>query len=372
MKIIIVGSAYPYKGGLAAYNDRLAREYIRHGHDVEIYTFSMLYHSFLSSGKSQFSSESTPVDLKINRTINSINPASWIKTGLAIKKKSPDKIIFCYWIALSSPCFGTIARYARNPKSKIIAVVHSMSPENPNFFGKFMQRSFIKKMDGFVAMADSVISEINKYDKLLKPKVISPHPIYDHYGEVMPRDLAAMKLGLNRQDSYILFFGFIRQNKGLDLLLEAFADERLRKYPVKLIIAGEFYENPEPYLKLISKLKLGNHIELRTKFISDQDVRTYFSLADIVAQPYKSATQSGVIQVAYHFEKPILVTNVGGLAESVPNGKVGYVTTLEPIQIANSLVDFFENQRAEKMIENIRTEKKKYKWSYMTDAINEI
>jgi glycosyltransferase involved in cell wall biosynthesis len=198
---------------------------------------------------------------------------------------------------------------------------------------------------------------------------VSPHPIYDHFGELPDKKTAAMKLGLHEQFSYLLFFGFIRQYKGLDLLLEAFADKRLREFPVKLIVAGEFYENPEPYLQQIAKLKLENLVEMRTSFIPDSEVRNYFGIADLVAQPYRTATQSGVSQIAYHFEKPMLVTNVGGLAEIVPHGKVGYVVDVEPKQIADALVDFYQQQRAETFIENIKTEKLKYEWSKMTAAI---
>lgn len=370
MKIIIVGTTYPYRGGLAAYNERLAREYIKQGHDVEIFTFSLQYPSFLFPGKSQFSSEISPDDLTINRTINSVNPLSWIKTGRKIKKKAPDKIIFCYWMAFFAPCFGTIARFARSPKSKLIAMIHNMIPHEPTILDKLFPKYFVNAMDGFVAMTDSVISDINKFDNYLKPKAVSPHPIYDHYGEPLPKNLAALKLGLHENNSYILFFGFIRQYKGLDLLIEAFADSRLREFPVKLIVAGEFYENPEPYLKQIAKLKLDNHIILRTKFIPDSDVRNYFSIADIIAQPYRSATQSGVSQIAYHFEKPMLVTDVGGLAETIPNGKVGYVVDVSPALIADALVDFYSNNQLEKFTENIKIEKQKYAWSIMTNAID--
>jgi glycosyltransferase involved in cell wall biosynthesis len=225
-------------------------------------------------------------------------------------------------------------------------------------------------MDGFMAMAESVIADINHFDAENKPKKVSPHPIYDHYGDLMSKKDASVKLGLREQENFILFFGFIREYKGLDLLLDAFADERLRKFPVKLIVAGEFYENPAPYMQQIIRLGLDDKIELRTKFIPDNEVRNYFSVADIVAQPYRSATQSGVSQIAYHFEKPMLVTNVGGLAEIVPNGKVGYVVDVEPNQIADALVDFFTNKRSDEFIENIRKEKQKYAWSRMTDAIN--
>ncbi len=372
MKIIIVGTTYPFRGGLAAFNERLAREYIQQGHEVEIFTFSLQYPSFLFPGKTQFSSEEAPSDLKINRTINSVNPLSWLLTGRKIKKLNADKVIFCYWMAFIAPCFGTIARIVRSPKTEIIALIHNMIPHESTILDKLFPKYFVNAMDGFVAMADSVIEDVKYFDAYDKPKIVSPHPIYDHYGVLLDKKDAAIKLGLYDQNAYILFFGFIRQYKGLDLLLEAFADERLRKFPLKLIVAGEFYENPEPYLSQIAKLKLGNFVELRTVFIPDSEVRNYFSVADIVAQPYRTATQSGVSQIAYHFEKPMLVTNVGGLAEIVPHGKVGYVVDVEPAQIADALVDFYENKRANEFIENIKTEKLKYAWSQMTEAINNL
>lgn len=370
MKIIIVGTAFPYRGGLAAYNERLAREYVKQGNDVEIVTFSLQYPSFLFPGRTQFSTESTPTDLKISRRINAVNPLSWIKAGKEIKKKAPDMVIFCYWMAFMAPCFGTIARYARGSKTKMVAMIHNMIPHEPTILDRLFPNYFVKAMDGFVAMAESVVADINHFDKQGKPKAVSPHPIYDHYGDVLTKKEAALRLGLHEQKKYILFFGFIRQYKGLDLLLEAFADKRLREFPVRLIVAGEFYENPQPYLESIIKLKLEGLVELRTGFIPDNEVRNYFSVADIVAQPYRSATQSGVSQIAYHFEKPMLVTNVGGLAEIVPDGKVGYVVEVSPKQIADALVDFFANNRAEMMIENIKIEKQKFAWSRMTDTIN--
>jgi len=370
MKIIIVGTAFPYRGGLAAYNERLAREYVKEGNEVEIITFSLQYPAFLFPGKSQFSSEPAPKDLKITRKIHSVSPLNWIKVGRAIKKKSPDIVIFSYWMAFVAPCYGTIARYARSPKTKMIGLIHNMIPHEPTILDKLFPRYFVKAMDGFVSMAESVTADIEKFDHDGKPKVVSPHPIYDHYGSALTKKEAAMKLGLREHKQYILFFGFIRHYKGLDLLMEAFADERLRQFPVSLVIAGEFYENPQPYLELIMKLKLEGLVELRTGFIPDNEVRNYFSLADIIAQPYRTATQSGVSQIAYHFEIPMLVTNVGGLAETIPNGKVGYVVPVEPTQIADALVDFFSNQRSKSMIENIKIEKQKFLWSRMTAAID--
>ena len=370
MKIIIVGTAFPYRGGLAAFNERLAREYVKQGNEVEIITFTLQYPGFLFPGKTQYSTEVAPTDLKITRMINAIDPVSWMKVGRIIKKKAPDKVIFCYWMAFIAPCFGTIARIARSPKTKMVALIHNMIPHEPTILDKLFPRYFVKSMDGFVAMAESVVADINHFDTDNKPKVVSPHPIYDHYGDALTKKEATIKLGLHEQKDYILFFGYIRHYKGLDILLQAFADERLRQFPVRLIVAGEFYENPQLYLELIIKLKLDGLVELRTGFIPDNEVRNYFSVADLIAQPYRTATQSGVSQIAYHFEKPMLVTNVGGLSEIVPNGKVGYVVGVDPKEIADAMVDFFSNNRSEKMVDNIKIEKKKFLWSRMTSAID--
>ncbi len=372
MKIVIVGTAYPFRGGLAAYNERLARQFLNEGHQVELITFTVQYPAILFPGKTQFSDEPQPSDLKIRRLISSINPLTWLKAGREIKKLKADKVIFCYWMAFMAPCFGTIARIVRSKSTKTIALVHNMIPHEPTILDKFLPKYFVSAMDGFVAMADSVVADIQTFDDTNKPIAISPHPIYDHYGQALDKSKAAMRLGLHEKISYILFFGFIREYKGLDLLLQAFADKRLREFPVKLIVAGEFYENPEPYMQLIYKLKLESLVELRTLFIPDSEVRNYFSIADIVAQPYRSATQSGVSQIAYHFEKPLLVTNVGGLAEIVPNGKVGYVVDVDPKQIADALCDFFSNSRSEEFIQNMKIEKQKYAWSKMTAAINNL
>lgn len=247
--------------------------------------------------------------------------------------------------------------------------MHNMIPHEPNLLDKLFPSYFVNSMDAFVALSNSVVKDISKYDKKNKPNYFSPHPIYDHYGEIISRESALSKLNLDKEKRYLLFFGFIRAYKGLDLLLDAFADERLRKYNLKLIIAGEFYENEQFYMEKIKTLGIEPYIELRTSFIPDAEVNACFCAADIIVQPYKTATQSGVTQIAYHFEKPMLVTDVGGLAEIVPHGKVGYVVHPDAASIADALVDFYENDREQFFVENAKVEKKKYEWSYMTETI---
>ena len=373
MKIIILGTAYPYRGGLATFNERLAGEYQRQGHEVEMYTFTLQYPNFLFPGKTQFSPDPAPNDLKIYRKVHSCNPFNWLKVGKELSKKRPDVLVFAYWMSFMAPCMGTIARKVRhNHHTKIIALVHNMIPHEPNVLDKILPPYFVKSMDGFMALSESVVKDIEKFDKRNCPKRFSPHPIYDHYGERLSRETALSLLNLSPDYRYVLFFGFIRAYKGLDLLLGAFADERLRQQNVKLIVAGEFYGDPEPYYKQINDLGIEDRVALCTDFIPDGEVNRYFSAADIVAQPYKTATQSGVTQIAFHFEKPMLVTNVGGLPEIVPDGKIGYVTEPDAKQIADALYRFFQEQKQEEFERNVAEEKKKYAWSRFVEVMGEV
>jgi len=369
MKIIIVGTAYPFRGGLSAFNQRLAREFQHQGNEVEIITFTLQYPSFLFPGKTQYSDESAPKELKIEQKINSVNPLNWIKVGREIRKKNPDLVIFAYWMSFFAPCFGTIARFARQPKTRFVALIHNMIPHEPTILDKIFPRYFVNAMDSFTAMANAVVEDINKFDKKNKPKFVYPHPIYDDYGEQVSKEDSAEKLNLSPTEKYLLFFGFVRRYKGLDLLLDAMADERIRAMKIRLIVAGEFYEDKSFYDKKIAELNLQETVEFRSDFIPDDEVKYYFGIADMIVQPYRSATQSGVSQIAYHFDKPMLVTDVGGLAEIVPNGKVGYVVGTNPTEIADGIVDFYENNRSEKFIANVKEEKKKYLWSGMTEVI---
>lgn len=373
MKIIILGTAYPYRGGLAAFNERLAHEYQNQGHEVEIYTFTRQYPDSLFPGKTQYSTDPAPKDLNIVRKVHSYNPINWFKVGREIAQKSPDVLVFAYWMSFMAPCMGTVARQVRrNRHTRILALVHNMIPHEPNFLDKILPPYFVKSMDGFMALSESVVHDIEHFDKRECPKRFSPHPIYDHYGERLPREQALSLLNLDPDSRYVLFFGFIRAYKGLDLLLDAFADEQMRELDVKLIVAGEFYGDSAPYMRQIKKNGLDNTVLLFNDYIPDGEVNRYFSAADIVAQPYKTATQSGVTQIAFHFEKPMLVTNVGGLPEIVPDGKIGYVVEPDAQQIAGALHRFFTENKQTEFERNVSEEKKKYAWSTFTKVMNEL
>jgi glycosyltransferase involved in cell wall biosynthesis len=220
-------------------------------------------------------------------------------------------------------------------------------------------------------MSHITLADLKQFDTG-KPRVYNPHPLFDNFGKALSKSQAKQQLKLDDAYDYLLFFGFIRDYKGLDWLLEAFADERFRKFKLKLIIAGEYYVDAAPYQELIKKLNLQDYVIQRNDFIQNEEVAAYFSASDMVVQPYKDATQSGVTQIAYHFDKPMLVTKVGGLPEMVPNGKVGYVVDLNPQAIANALVDFYERNKEQLFIEEIKKEKEKYTWDKMYTSLIDL
>ena len=373
MKIIIVGPSHPYRGGIAAFTDRLANEFLAEGVDVELYTFTLQYPSILFPGKTQYSDAPAPKNIKIFRKINSINPFTWVKAAKDIKAKSPDIVIFAYWMSFFAPCYAKMAKIiSKNKSTRCIGLVHNMMPHEKSLLDRLFSPCFVKRMHAFAALSKSVLDDVSRLDKKSKTKLFSPHPLYDHYGDREDKSVALSSLYLDDNYNYLLFFGLIREYKGLDLLLKAMSDERLDKYPLKLIVAGEFYEKKEPYLQMIDNLDIKDKVIICDKYIPDEEVKNFFNLADMVVQPYKSATQSGVTQVAYHFERPMLVTDVGGLREIVSDGKVGYVVEPEPKKIADAICDFYDNDRKEFFEANIVEEKKKYEWSKMTETIMEL
>lgn len=369
MKIIIIGTAWPYKGGLASFNERLAEELQQKGHEVEIVTFTLQYPSFLFPGKSQYSDDPLPQGLKIKRSINSVNPLSWLKTGVYIRKQRPDLILIKFWLPFMGPAFGQLLRKAKKKgKCRVISILDNVIPHEHRTGDKAFTNYFLKPVDGFVSMSRQVLDDLRLFEPQ-KPAILSPHPVYDNYGDLLDKTNARKQLRIPAAEKVILFFGFIRKYKGLDLLMEAMADERIRKAGIKLMIAGEYYGDAAFYTNLIKELQLENQLYLFTDFIPNGEVKNYFSAADCVVQPYRSATQSGISQIAYHFEKPMIVTNVGGLPEIVKNMETGLVVPTSVPEIADAILKFYEGNLAEKFIQPIKEEKKKYSWSHFSENI---
>lgn len=371
MNVVIIGPAHPYRGGIALFNERLALAFQEDHHTVEIITFNLQYPSILFPGKTQLSNDSAPENLKITQQINSINPFNWLKVGAEIKNQQPDLVIFSYWMPFMAPCFGTIASKIKgNTKSKIIGLIHNIIPHEKRIGDNFLSSYFTKRVHGFVAMSDSVVRDLKTFTN--KPITLTPHPLYDNFGDIRPKAEAKKLLGLNPDFNYILFFGIIRKYKGLDVLLNAFADERLRNKNLKLLIAGEFYEDNTEYLNIIKENNLTDDVIISDSFIPNTAVANYFCAADLVVQPYKHATQSGVTQIAYHFNKPMLVTDVGGLKEIVPNNVVGYITQPNSKSVADAINDFYLNNKEHQFTEGVKKEKLKYLWQTMTTKILEL
>lgn len=371
-KVIIIGPAYPLRGGIANFNEALCRQMSKEGFDVKIISFSLQYPGFLFPGKTQYDTGKGPDDIRIETRINSINPLNWFKISGQIKRERPDFVIIRYWLPIMGPCLGTIARRIKKGTGiKVIAITDNVIPHEKRPGDNGFTTYFVKSCDGFIAMSKAVLQDLSRFTSNEK-KIFLPHPIYDIFGQKIDKQAARAKLGLPASGPCILFFGFIRKYKGLDLLLQAMGDERIKKTGLRLIVAGEFYDDPAPYQELITREKIEDAVILRTEYIPSEDVRYYFCAADMVVQPYRTATQSGVTQIAYHFERPMLVTNVGGLPECVPDKRVGYVTEINSTAIADAIVDFYSNNREQQFTANTVTEKQRFLWSSFVKGVEEL
>jgi glycosyltransferase involved in cell wall biosynthesis len=368
LKITIIGPAHPLRGGLASYNERIAKAFEDEGHEVNIVTFSLQYPNFLFPGKTQYSTDAKP-DLDISVAINSVNPLNWIKVGRQLKKQRPDLILCKFWLPFMGPCFGTILRIAKsNGHTKVASIIDNIIPHEKRLGDTAFAKYFVGAVDGFVVMSKSVGEDMRQFT-LDKSVEFVPHPIYDNYGTIVPKTEAIEQLQLSPTNKYLLFFGFIRKYKGLDILLKAMADKRIHDLGIKAIIAGEYYDEQQQYLDLIEEYDLHQHIILKDDFIPNDEVRYYFGASDVVVQPYKSATQSGISQLAFHFEKPMIVTNVGGLPEIVNDGVSGYVTEVDSAAIADAIVDYYQHEQEAAFTEAVIEKKKEFSWERMTAAV---
>ena len=369
MKILLLGPAHPYRGGLASIMETMAREWQSRGHEVRIYTFTVQYPSLLFPGKTQYVSTPAPEDLHIERVMNTVNPLNWLSLGLRLKRERPDMVVMKYWTPFMAPCFGTIARIARsNGVTKVICQIDNVEPHEHHIIDRPCNRYYLGAVDGFVYMSEQVHGELRAYTSA--PALFSPHPMFENFGEVAERDEACQKIGLDPEQKYTLFFGLIRDYKGLDLLLEAWA--RWQPQDRKLLIAGEFYASREKYISLIEQLGLQDRVVLHDRFIPDEDVRYYFSAADALVLPYRTATQSGVTQIAYNFSLPMIVTRVGGLPEIVPDGRVGILCEPDAESIKEALERLYEGDTLQRFKENFSEERKRFSWEAMCDKMEEV
>ena len=371
--IIIIGPAHPLRGGLASYNERLAKQFIQEGHQVTIYTFSLQYPGFLFPGTTQFSTEPAPADLPIEVCINSVDPLNWIRVGRKLKNLQPDLIIVRYWLPFMGPCLGSILRIAKqNKHTKIVCIADNIIPHEKRPGDILFTKYFVQPIDAFITMSDKVLADLQQF-AADKPATFVAHPLYDNFGEKVSKEEARSFLKIKDDEAVLLFFGFIRKYKGLDILLDAMKilqAAQITRTP-KLLVAGEFYEDRKAYDEQIDRLAIHDMLILNTAFIADSEVKYYLCAADVVVQPYRSATQSGVTPLAYHFEKPMIVTNVGGLPSLVPDNKVGLIAEPDAASIAAKIIEYFE-KGAPHFLPHLVEEKKKYSWSKMTETIFKV
>lgn len=375
-KIIIISPAFPYRGGIAATTDRLAKEYTSRGETVEVWTYKVLYPKLIFPGKSQLldlTKHKAPSNLTIHRKIVSFNPLNWYKVGKELKKENPSKIILRYWLPFLGPCLGTIARIAKKNKNTVaIGLIDNVKPHESRFGDKILSNLFYKQLDGFLVMSKKGVKELEHDFEITKPIVYTPHPIFDIYGTKLDKVEAIKHLGLSEDFKYILSFGLIRKYKGVDLLIKAFKQFNKTNPNYKLLVVGECYENWDTYQDLIKTLKLEHEIIRFDQFVPDNEVKYYFSAAEFLALTYRSATQSGVTQISYSMELPMLVTKVGDLATMVPHGKVGLVSGVSNEEIEMSLNEMANPQQLEKFREGIKEEKKRFQWSVLCDKLDQL
>jgi len=370
-KVLIIGPAYPLRGGLATFDELFCKAFNEQGHECEIISYSLQYPNFLFPGSTQFDTSGlAPKGITIHTLINSINPFSWIKTAKFIIKQRPDFVVFRFWIPFMGPTLGSIARIIRKKGIKVLAITDNVIPHEKRIGDTVFSKYFINGCHGFITMSKAVMGDLNKLTSTPHKKYLL-HPLYTSFGDKMDKEKARKLMGLPTDKKLVLFFGLIRKYKGLDLLLEAFSV--LKSHPdIVLVIAGEFYEDQQPYLDLITKYQITNQVILHAKFIANEDVKLYFSAADLVALPYKTATQSGVTQVSFHFEIPTLVTNVGGLSEIIPHKIAGYVVEPNAKAIAEGVMDYFDKNRAAAFTEGMKVEKKKYEWKIFVEEVVDL
>lgn len=369
-----MGPAFPLRGGIAAHNEMLSHHLIQKGHPSSIVSYSMQYPDFLFPGKTQFqTNEATSIQAKldIQKKVNSINPLSWIQTANYINQLAPSFVVLRFWMPYFGMALGTIARRINKKKTTVIGLADNIIPHEKKPGDHILTRYYLNGLDGLMTMSTSVEADALSFNQELK-SIYAPHPIYDQFGESVSKEEACKKLNLDPSCNYLLFFGLVRKYKGLDLLLQSMGTEEFQRSNIKLLIAGEYYDDETEYQQLIHQFGLQDLVISKNAYIPDEDVKYYFSAADLVTQTYHTATQSGISQIAYHFEKPMLVTNVGGLPEIVPHLKVGYVCNKDPQEIAESINDFFLNNREETFKTHLIKEKEKYSWDYFVKKLVEI
>ncbi len=367
--IVSIGPVYPYRGGIAQFLETMHATLQARGHTSALVSFRRQYPDLLFPGKTQYTTDPPTTPVEAPRLIDTLNPWSWFKTARAVIRQKPEVLVFMHWMPFFAPAYGFIAWRVRKQGIRVLAVVHNALPHEPRPGDRMLSRYFLKACDGLVVLSSTVEAEIEQLG-ITVPVVRSHHPVYDRFGPLQPRVEARDGLGLPQDAPVLLFFGFIRKYKGLQVLLDAMPAVLARRPDVRLVIAGEFYENEAEYRTQIDRLGLKEALHLHAEYIPEDQVPVFFSAADVVVQPYLSASQSGIAQVAYHFERPLIVTAVGALPEVVPHEEAGLVVPPKaPGALANAIVHFFDGNLSQPLTEGVRRQKKRYSWAGFCEAL---
>jgi len=366
--IIILGPAHPFRGGIASFNERLATELKSVGKDVKILTYTTQYPSLIFPGKDQFTNDPAPSDLSIERTFSTINPLSWRKTIQKIRKANVDLVLSRFWLPYTSLSTNYIHRKLRTSNQRQLSIVDNLIPHQHMPGDQYLIKQFLTSVDNYICLSTGVQKDLLSLKKQANSNCIL-HPVYDHYGDILQKEEAASVLKLNPDFNYLLFFGFIKPYKGLDLLLDSLDKDTLKKYKLKLLIAGDVYGSAKPYLDIIERKQLSEFVIFHQDYIPNDKVPAYFSIADLVVQPYRTATQSGISQIALFYEKPVVVTDVGSLADFVDHQKTGYVVPVDKKEIAASIEQHFANDNHQVMEEAIKKQKQQFSWKSFTEDL---
>lgn len=366
MKIAFLSPFYPFRGGIAQFSDSLYLA-LQKEHELKAFTFTRQYPKILFPGTTQYVSD---VDInrnvKAEKILDSINPVTYGRTANEIIEYKPDMVLLSYWMPFFVPSMGWVARKLKKQGIKVISILHNVKPHEKRIGDSFLTKFFLNQNAGFVLLNHSSESDLLQ----LKPDakyIINTHPLYDHYGEIMPCTEARKELDIPLDKKVILFFGFIRDYKGLDILIES-----MKNLPddYLLVIAGEVYGDFKKYQDIIDSNNLQNEIKLFVRYIAEKEIASFFSAADVCVLPYRSATQSGIVGIAYHFDLPVIVTDTGGLSEMVDDNKTGLIIEkADPNLISTSVKKYFENNCKEKLQPNIREYKEKHSWGKLAEEI---
>ena len=369
MRISLIGPFPPFRGGISDFNSALSNE-LNKTHDLQIINYSTQYPILLFPGKTQYKDD-VAESQGSERVLSSINPFTWIKTVNRIIEYQPDIVVIHYWMPFFAPALRKIAVLLKKKNDiKIIAICHNLIPHEKYGFNQLFTKMFLNKIDRFVVMSESVKMDLLKIVPNAKYR-LTPHPIYNIFGSAIDKDIARQNLGIKTKN-VILYFGLIREYKGLDILLNSIPQIKRIINDFIVIVAGECYEKTEIYYDIINKLQIQDLVSLRFKFIPDNKICEYFSAADVVALPYRTATQSGITQIAYNFNRPVIVSNVGGLAEIVLNGKTGFVVKPDSNEFAKAIVKYFKEDKFDEFSNNIQTHKQLFSWGKFVANLMEL